>query len=213
VTRKVVCAHFRTDATFLEVHRAELRDTERVIAKADANGWVRQSEMNERNEQASSTSSRHRRQAMVRNLEGLKRSARSAQRPSDKARHGSGPADAVGESGDQIPQRSLRVRKYRRPGSAERSPILTKLQENAVRCIFSQTYDPRPDREALRLRSRLQTRPANSATKYHQRCGSSGPTKNHADSVISAARDEHLDRVGSRWTVVAAGILSAARIE
>ena len=33
------CAHFRTDATFLEVHRAELRETERVIAKADANGW------------------------------------------------------------------------------------------------------------------------------------------------------------------------------
>ncbi len=42
------CAHFRTDATFLEVHRAELRETERVIAKADANGWVRQSEMNAR---------------------------------------------------------------------------------------------------------------------------------------------------------------------
>ena len=40
------CAHFRTDATFLEVHRAELHETERVIAKADANGWVRQSEMN-----------------------------------------------------------------------------------------------------------------------------------------------------------------------
>jgi integrase len=33
------CAHFRTDATFLEVHRAELSETERVIAKADANGW------------------------------------------------------------------------------------------------------------------------------------------------------------------------------
>jgi integrase/recombinase XerD len=42
------CAHFRTDATFLEVHRAELHETERVIAKADANGWVRQSEMNAR---------------------------------------------------------------------------------------------------------------------------------------------------------------------
>ena len=41
-------AHFRTDATFLEVHRAELHETERVIAKADANGWVRQSEMNAR---------------------------------------------------------------------------------------------------------------------------------------------------------------------
>jgi hypothetical protein len=42
------CAHFRTDATFLEVHRAELHETERVIAKATANGWVRQSEMNAR---------------------------------------------------------------------------------------------------------------------------------------------------------------------
>lgn len=42
------CAHFRTDITFLEVHRSELRETERVIAKADANGWVRQSEMNQR---------------------------------------------------------------------------------------------------------------------------------------------------------------------
>lgn len=42
------CAHFRTDATFLEVHRAELHETERVIAKAEANGWARQSEMNAR---------------------------------------------------------------------------------------------------------------------------------------------------------------------
>lgn len=33
------CGHFRTDVTFLEVHRAELNETERVIAKADANGW------------------------------------------------------------------------------------------------------------------------------------------------------------------------------
>lgn len=41
------CAHFRTDITFLDVHRAELHETERVIAKADANGWVRQSEMNQ----------------------------------------------------------------------------------------------------------------------------------------------------------------------
>jgi hypothetical protein len=30
------------------MHRAELHETVRVIAKADANGWVRQSEMNER---------------------------------------------------------------------------------------------------------------------------------------------------------------------
>jgi hypothetical protein len=42
------CAHFRTDITFLEVHRSELSETERVIAKADANGWARQSEMNQR---------------------------------------------------------------------------------------------------------------------------------------------------------------------
>lgn len=41
------CAHFRTDITFLGVHQSELRETERVIAKADANGWVRQSEMNQ----------------------------------------------------------------------------------------------------------------------------------------------------------------------
>ena len=42
------CAHFRTDATFLEVHRAELRDTEEILAKAEANGWTRQLEMNQR---------------------------------------------------------------------------------------------------------------------------------------------------------------------
>jgi integrase len=42
------CAHFRTDITFLDVHRSELSETERVIAKADANGWARQSEMNQR---------------------------------------------------------------------------------------------------------------------------------------------------------------------
>ena len=42
------CAHFRTDASFLDVHKAELRDTERVITKANANGWTRQIEMNER---------------------------------------------------------------------------------------------------------------------------------------------------------------------
>jgi hypothetical protein len=42
------CAHFRTDISFLGVHKAELRETERVIARANANGWVRQIEMNER---------------------------------------------------------------------------------------------------------------------------------------------------------------------
>jgi len=42
------CAHFRTDITFLETHKSELRETDRVITKATANGWVRQIEMNER---------------------------------------------------------------------------------------------------------------------------------------------------------------------
>jgi integrase/recombinase XerD len=42
------CAHFRTDISFLEAHKSELRETDRVIAKATANGWVRQIEMNER---------------------------------------------------------------------------------------------------------------------------------------------------------------------
>ena len=41
------CAHFRTDTTFLDVHKAELRETERVIEKAVMNGWNRQVEMNE----------------------------------------------------------------------------------------------------------------------------------------------------------------------
>jgi len=41
------CAHFRTDISFLEIHKTELRETERVIAKANANGWMRQIEMNE----------------------------------------------------------------------------------------------------------------------------------------------------------------------
>jgi hypothetical protein len=30
------CAHCRTDATFLDVHRGELRETESIIAKADS---------------------------------------------------------------------------------------------------------------------------------------------------------------------------------
>ena len=42
------CAHFRTDVSFLDVHKAELRDTERVITKASANGWTRQIEMSDR---------------------------------------------------------------------------------------------------------------------------------------------------------------------
>ena len=42
------CAHFRTDISILEAHKSELRETDRVIAKATANGWARQIEMNER---------------------------------------------------------------------------------------------------------------------------------------------------------------------
>jgi hypothetical protein len=41
------CAHFRTDVSFLDVHKAELGETERFISKANANGWKRQIEMNE----------------------------------------------------------------------------------------------------------------------------------------------------------------------
>ena len=38
---------FTTPINVEEIHRG-LRETERVIAKADANGWTRQSEMNAR---------------------------------------------------------------------------------------------------------------------------------------------------------------------
>ena len=41
------CAHFRTDVSFVAVHKAELEETARLIAKANANGWTRQVEMNE----------------------------------------------------------------------------------------------------------------------------------------------------------------------
>jgi integrase len=44
----LTCTHFRTDKSFIEVHRAELQETDRVLAKAKANGWNRQMEMNER---------------------------------------------------------------------------------------------------------------------------------------------------------------------
>jgi hypothetical protein len=36
-------------------------------------------------------------------------------------------------------------------GPADFNPILTRLQENAGRCIFSQTYDSRLYREVLRF--------------------------------------------------------------
>lgn len=45
------CAHFRTDASFLDVHKEELRETERVIEKAKINGWTREIEMNEQKRQ------------------------------------------------------------------------------------------------------------------------------------------------------------------
>ena len=72
------CAHFRTDASFLDVHKAELRDTERVITKANANGWTRQIEMNERkrNNLVNIVTSLERERTMTRNTEGLKKSAR-----------------------------------------------------------------------------------------------------------------------------------------
>ena len=44
----LTCSLFRTDASFLKIHKAELAETQRVVEKAHANGWVRQLEMNER---------------------------------------------------------------------------------------------------------------------------------------------------------------------
>jgi integrase len=44
----LTCPHFRTDVSFIQIHRAELAETERVLATAQAHGWLRQMEMNER---------------------------------------------------------------------------------------------------------------------------------------------------------------------
>lgn len=44
----LTCTHFRTTAEFLDVHRKELEQTERITEKARANGWIRQIEMNEK---------------------------------------------------------------------------------------------------------------------------------------------------------------------
>lgn len=44
----LTCSHFRTDITFLQVHKDELAKTDRIIEKAKAGGWGRQVEMNER---------------------------------------------------------------------------------------------------------------------------------------------------------------------
>lgn len=44
----LTCTHFRTTAEFLSEHKKELEQTERILEKAKANGWVRQIEMNEK---------------------------------------------------------------------------------------------------------------------------------------------------------------------
>jgi hypothetical protein len=41
------CAHFRTDASFIDVHKAELRETERVMKKRTRMDGAWQAEMNE----------------------------------------------------------------------------------------------------------------------------------------------------------------------
>ncbi len=43
----LTCTHFRTTAEYLAEHKQQLEQTERLIAKARANGWTRQVEMNE----------------------------------------------------------------------------------------------------------------------------------------------------------------------
>ena len=40
------CTHFRTTIDFLDTHKQQLQKTEKVISKAEANGWQRQAEMN-----------------------------------------------------------------------------------------------------------------------------------------------------------------------
>ena len=44
----LTCTHFRTSAEHLPTHREELAQTEQLIEKAQANGWIRQVEMNEK---------------------------------------------------------------------------------------------------------------------------------------------------------------------
>ena len=44
----LTCGHFRTTKEFLEIHRHELENTNKIIEKAKANGWERQVEMNEK---------------------------------------------------------------------------------------------------------------------------------------------------------------------
>ena len=44
----LTCTHFRTSHEHLDTHKAELEETEKILAKARANGWTRQIEMNEK---------------------------------------------------------------------------------------------------------------------------------------------------------------------
>lgn len=44
----LTCSHFRTTAEFLEDHKSQLEQTQKILEKAKANGWVRQIEMNEK---------------------------------------------------------------------------------------------------------------------------------------------------------------------
>lgn len=44
----LTCVHFRTDASFLPIHQAQLQTTQQLIQVARSNGWARQAEMNER---------------------------------------------------------------------------------------------------------------------------------------------------------------------
>lgn len=44
----LTCTHFRTTTEFLDQHKEQLEQTEKIIEKAKANGWNRQVEMNER---------------------------------------------------------------------------------------------------------------------------------------------------------------------
>ena len=44
----LTCTHFRTTLEFLDTHKEQLQQTEKIIEKAEANGWQRQVEMNER---------------------------------------------------------------------------------------------------------------------------------------------------------------------
>lgn len=44
----LTCTHFRTTIEFLDQHKQQLAQTEKIIEKAKANNWTRQVEMNER---------------------------------------------------------------------------------------------------------------------------------------------------------------------